>query len=419
MHLKSYRYRLYPTKDQQKLLRDTFFVLSLSYNECLARRKTAYEERGETLTAYDQQKDIASWVGNEPWKERIPHAPGLDIVYAQVRNEVPVRLEKAYKAFFRRAKMGGEKPGFPKFRSARHYDSLSYTQQGFTVEMHDGTRLTNSDVATGHEGNDGPRFQRLKLSKIGSIKVRWHRPLQGKIKTCTIRRTAGGWYACIVCETVSALLPVTDAVVGLDMGLEHLVTTSDSEHIAPAKHLLAAERRLRVAQRRVSRRVGGKGKKSSRRRRKAIWALGRIHQHVANQRRHMAHDTARKLVNRYSLIAVENLNIRGMVRNHHLAKAIMDAAWGQLISVLESKATDAGRQLIKVDPKYTSQICSGCGALVPKKLSERTHRCSECGLVLQRDVNAARNVLTRALRELEVMGAQAGGSREGSRLDRK
>lgn len=387
---RTYRYRIYPTRDQERLLSDTLFLCSLVYNQCLQERTDAWRERGERLTAYDQINRLPEWNDAPPWAERVPGAPSLSIVYSQVRSEVPLRLDKAFEAFFRRVK-AGEKPGYPRFRSARRYDSFTYTQStGFRVDA-----------------PEGSRHGRLRLGKIGSVRIRLHRPIDGKIKRCTIRRQAGGWYACLSCEVEAKPLEPTGEVVGIDLGLEHWITTSDGEHIAPAKHLRAAEKRLKRAQRRVSRRQGGKGKPSSKRRKKAIRQLARAHERVANQRRDTAHKAARALVERYDLIAVEALNIQGMVRNHHLAKSISDAAWGSLLTILASKAEGAGRQVVKVDPRNTSQRCAGCGAIVPKRLKERRHHCPQCGLSLHRDVNAARNVLADALR-LEDVASRSG-----------
>src|SRR5690606_11967286 len=237
--------------------------------------------------AYDQIKQLPIWK-----KEDLR----LNQVYSQVLQDVVRRLDKAFQAFFRRVK-AGEKPGYPRFKSARRYDSFTYPQSGF--------QLQNG---------------RLKLAKIGLVKIKMHRPLQGKVKTLTIRRQAGGWYACFSVEVDPAVLPPSNKAVGVDLGLESFAITSDGEFFPSAKYLRKSERKLKQLQRMVSRR-----QKGSHRRKKAVRQLAKAHAHVANQRRDMAHKIARSLVNRYGLIAVEDLNVKEMLKNHHLAKSISDA----------------------------------------------------------------------------------------------
>jgi putative transposase len=408
--MKAFRYRLYPTKEQETILRDTLFLCNRVYNECLAERKSAWEERKESIKPGDQVKKVQGWQDVAPWSERFPNAPPLSSIYAQVRNEPVARLDKAFQAFFRRVKKG-EKPGYPKFQSARYYDSFTYTQGGFKILLEDRTQLSNGSVARGDESLT-KRYQQLSLAKIGILKIRMHRPISGKIKTCTIRRTASGWYVCFSCEIQEKPLPRSDAKVGIDVGIEHFVTTSDGKHFGNLKPYKKSLDAMRRAQRRVSRRrKGSKSEPSSRRRRKAIRLLARLHEHVANQRKDVAHKVAEELLKMYGTVGVEDLEIGNMLKNHYLAQSISDAGWGQFLTVLQSKAQDAGRLVVKVNARGTSQECSGCGSVVHKDLSVRVHNCPECGLVIQRDVNAARNILKRTLRELEAMSDQSGGSR--------
>jgi len=297
-------------------------------------------------------------------------------------------LDKAFCAFFRRVKTG-ETPGYPRFKGYNRFDSVEFTY------------------------SDGVRFRgnRLYIQHIGEVKVKLHRPIEGKIKTTVIKRQAGRYYACfstereerplLHIEVERPAMEPTGAVVGLDMGISKLVTTSDGAFYEPPKYLRRAEAKLRRLQRKVARR-----QKGSNRRRKAVLHLQQAHEHIRNQRLDTAHKIARKLVNGYDLIAVEDLNTQGMMKNHHLSKSIADAAWNTFITILMSKAEEAGRQVVKVDPKYTSQICSKCGEIVKKEqtgqalsaLSVRVHKCPHCGLVLDRDINAAKNVLARALK---------------------
>lgn len=280
------------------------------------------------------------------------------------------RLDKAFAAFFRRVKAGG-KPGYPRFKGKGRYDSITFPSYG------DGCRL-----------KDG----RLYVQNAGKLKIKLHRPVEGRIKTVTIRRQAEDWYVCFACEVTPDALPESPNAVGVDLGLESFAITSDGEFFPAAKHLRKAERNLKRLQRQVSRR-----KKGSNHRKKAVLQLAKAHLHVANQRKDTAHKVARSLVNRYRLIAVENLQVSNMLRNHHLAKSISDAGWNLFVGILKAKAAEAGRQVIEVDPRNTSQACSGCGVFVPKPLSQRWHPCPECGASLHRDVNAARNILRRAV----------------------
>lgn len=356
---KAYKFRLYPTKEQQVQIQFTLERCRLLYNRLLEERRIAYETNKTTLNYYDQANTF---------NERKKHIPVLKQVHSQVLQDVAKRLDKAFQAFFRRVK-SGETPGYPRFKSVGRYDSFTYPQGGYLLN-----------------GN------KLKLSKIGEVKIKLHRQPQGEIKTCTIIVKNGKYYTCLSCETEPMPLPACDDAVGIDLGVKHLAITSDEEFYEHPKFFRESERKLKRKQRVVSRK-----KKGSNRRRKAIRELAKLHEHIANQRKDNAHKVSRKLVNQYGLIAFENLNVQGMVKNHHLAKSIADASWNQLVQYTTYKAEEAGRRVVLVDPKNTSQLCSNCGEVVPKKLSERIHRCEHCGYVQDRDINAAKNILKRAL----------------------
>ena len=214
--------------------------------------------------------------------------------------------------------------------------------------------------------------------------------MTGTPKTVTLTRRADGWYACIACDTEPEPLPRTGESVGIDVGLESFATLSNGETIANPRLLRRAERQLKTAQRRVSRR-----KKGSERRKKARVLLAKAHLKVRRARLDFCHQVAHGLVARFDTIAVEKLNIKGMVKNHHLAKSISDAGWGLFVSVLTHKAESAARRVIAVNPAYTSQNCFNCGIRVPKKLSVRLHSCPHCGFEAHRDVNAALNILNK------------------------
>jgi putative transposase len=356
---KTYKYRLAPTRAQETVLEEVLWRCRELYNAGLEERKTAWEKCGVTVTFAMQSAQL-------------PHIKDARTEYrdinAQVLQDVLHRLDKTYQAFFRRIK-NGEKPGYPRFHGRDRYSSFTYPQVG----EHGGATL------------DGGI---LNLSKIGRIPIRLHRPIEGTPKTVTISREADGWYACISCADVPVQpLPATGRETGIDLGIEAFATLSDGTRIFSPGWYRKAERVLKTAQRRVSRR-----KRRSNRRREAIKLRSKAHQKVARQRRDFHHKTALALVRENDAIYHEALQPANMVKNHHLAKSISDAGWGAFLTILTHKAAWAGRRVIAVNPAYTSQRCSGCGALVSKGLSVRWHSCPDCGTSLHRDHNAARNI---------------------------
>jgi putative transposase len=357
--LKTLVYKLRPTPSQAVLLTETVETCRHLYNHALAERKTAKHSRGESI-------GFARQCANLPALKR--ESPYLGRVHSQVLQDVLHRVDRAFQAFFRRVK-AGEKPGYPRFKGKGWYDSFTYPQWGNGVKLEQG---------------------RLMLSKIGAIRLHKDRPLEGMPKTCIIVRKADGWYASIACEVAASPLPPTGKAVGVDVGLESFATLSDGTQIANPRYYRAAERKLKQAQRRLSRRVKG-----SDRRRKARDLLAKAHLKVKQARQDFAHKTARALVNDYDHIAVEKLNIRGMVRNHALAKSISDAGWGLFVLILIAKAASAGRVVVEVNPVGTSQVCAQCGESVSKRLAIRWHSCPYCGCELHRDHNAALNILKR------------------------
>ncbi|MCG8350491.1 MAG: transposase, partial [Chloroflexales bacterium] len=352
-------YKLRLTSAQEACLIETVETCRHLYNHALAERKTAWEARGESI-------GFARQCANLPALKR--ESPYLPRVHAQVLQDVLHRLDRAFQAFFRRVK-AGEKPGYPRFKGKGWYDSFTYPQWGNGVKLDGG---------------------RLILSKIGAPRLHKDRPLAGTPKTCTIVRKADGWYASIACAVAPAPLPPTGKAVGVDVGLESFVTLSNGTLIANPRYYRAAERKLKQAQRRLSRRVKG-----SNRRRKARELLAKAHLKVKRARQDFAHKTARALVNDYDHIVVEKLNIRGMVRNHPLAKSIADAGWGLFLRILIAKAASAGRVVVEVNPAGTSQVCAQCGEVVPKRLAVRWHSCPYCSCALHRDHNAALNILKK------------------------
>lgn len=330
------------------------------YNHLLAERRDTFEETGNGISLYSQINRF---------KKLKEESPALREVHSQVLQNVAVRIDLAFKSFFRRVK-AGEKPGYPRFRSATRYDSFTYPQSGFRV-----------------------KGDRVFLSKIGHVKAVVHRPLQGEIKTATVRKTATGkWFVSLSCEVADEPLPESSEAVGVDVGLKDIIATSDGESVPAPKFFRKEEKDLARTQRRLS-----EAPKGSRERAKRRKIVAKVHERIKNKRSNFAHQESRKLVNRYGFIAVEDLGVNRMVKNHCLAKSIADAAWTGLINQLFFKAERAGRTVVKVPPHYTSQDCSSCGHRQIMPLSKRVYDCPSCGLSLDRDTNAAKNILSLGL----------------------
>lgn len=363
MPRKAYKFRLYPTSAQERTLCQTLETCRGLYNSLLSQRKHDYEVLGKSPSFCTQAKQLPGWKKDHP---------ELCEVNAQVLQNVAKRLDLTFEAFFRRVALG-EEPGYPRTKGLGQYDSITYPQVG----AHGGAQLAGDQ---------------LYLSKIGTLEVVLHRPVEGTIKTCTVRRQGDKWFVCFCVEVEEEPLPPSSEAVGIDVGLETFAALSQGELVENPRFFRKEEKGLAKAQRKLARQ-----KRGSRERKKTKKVVGRIHERIRHRRHNFAHQTARKLVNRYGLIAVEALNVSGMVQNHCLAKSISDAAWSLFRTVLTSKAESAGRQVVNVKPAYTSQDCSGCGMRVPKALWVRVHVCPCCGLVLDRDVNAARNLLKIAV----------------------
>jgi putative transposase len=299
--------------------------------------------------------------------------PGLKDVYSQVLQNVAVRIDLAFKAFFRRLRAGA-KPGYPRFRGQGRYDSLCYPQSGFALVG-----------------------QEVRLAKIGNVRLVVHWPLEGTIKTCCIRRTSSGkWFVSFSCEVeFQPQEQAPERAVGIDVGLATFATLSTGEPIANPRFLRRDEADLARKQRRLSRAT--KGSPARRKRKKMV---AQVHERIANRRKNFAHQQARKVVNRFQVVAVEDLSVQRMVHNHCLAKSIADAAWAQFLGYLTYKAEGAGGRVVLVNPAYTSQMCSQCGHRQKLPLSDRVYHCPCCGLVLNRDHNAALNVLALGLQSI-------------------
>jgi putative transposase len=359
----AYKFRMYPTRQQEAQLDLILETCRHLYNLALADRKNAYEVEGISRSYEDQAAMLTAERKNGNFTG----------VYAHCLQEVLRRLNKSFKAFFGRVK-AGEEPGYPRFKGKGWYKSFTYpdSETGYKIE---GSKLT--------------------LSKIGSIRIFKHREVEGKIKTCTIKRDKlGHWYAILVSEIEDIPQIEPKTAIGIDVGLKSLVALSTGETVQYPKYYIKDEKKLTVAQRNLSRK-----KKGSSNRQKAKTKVAKLHQKIQNHRDEFLHQVSRKIVDSADLIVFENLNIQGMLKNHHLAKHIQDHSWGKLIQFTRSKAEKAGKIVELVDARYTSQKCSKCGIMVLKTLADRTHLCPNCGLKMDRDINASVNIRTLGLRE--------------------
>lgn len=358
---KAFRSRLCPTKVQDAELFNQLRLCRNLYNAGLEERIGAYRKAKVTRNYYDQANTLSEI------KEALPEYKG---VYSQVLQDVLKRLDKAYQAFFRRVK-AGQKAGFPRFQGRDRYDSFTYPQSGFSLAQ------------------DG---KSAYFSKVGNVPIRLSRPLEGKVKTATIIHDCGEWYVSYVCEVEAQLQPMTGQSVGIDVGTTHFLITSDGEFVNNPRHFQNAMKKLRVAQRSVSRKTN----KRSNTRRKAVRVVAKLHRKVSRQRLDFHHKQARKLVNENDLIAHENLNVGGMGRGN-LARSIHDVGWSQFFQILAFKAECAGKRVVAVDPRYTSQKCNACGHTEKaNRVNQAKFVCRSCGHTANADHNAALNILGRA-----------------------
>lgn len=362
--LKTFKYRLRPTKKQERILLAHIEECRLLYNQLVCARVQAWEREKQSLSCYDQMKTL-------PMMKQ--QRPEFKQVHSQVLQQVATRVDLAFKAFFRRAKQKGEKAGFPRYKGQSRYDSITYPQ------FSNGCRLDEKG---------------LRLGKIGCLRIVQHRSIEGISKACTITRTATGkWFASIPCDLGD--VPVCEkkqgSDVGIDVGLEKFTTLSTGEKIPHPRFFRREEKALARAQRRWDK--VKKRKKTDPVREKRRKVVARVHERIRNKRHNFAHQTARSLVNRFSMIAHEDLSVKRMLDNKYLSKSISDAAWSMFTDCLTYKAEEAGSVVEPVDPAYTSQDCSKCGHRQKKTLSDRRHKCPCCGLDMDRDHNAAINIL--------------------------
>jgi len=362
MRKTAYKFRLQPTAAQETLLKQTLELCRWTYNETLSTRKNAWETEKKPIGRYDTNKLLPKWKQAKP---------ELSEVYSQVLQNVQERVDLAFRAFFLRVKRG-ETPGYPRFKGFGCYDSFAYPQYGNGVALND-------------EG--------LHLSKIGLVPVVLHReiPSIAVIKRVTIKREVDKWYAVFSVEEETKKGKCGKGIVGIDLGCKTFVTMSDGTTVENPKFLGKAMKKIAKAQRKLGRQTKGTPERA-----KARKVLGKVFQKVNNQRSDFLHKTSRKLVNKYTVLVFEDLNIQQMVQAkpwHSLNRTILDASWDKFVNFCSYKAENAGGKVITVNPKNTSKMCSKCGAIVDKDLSCRVHSCPDCGLILDRDLNASINIL--------------------------
>lgn len=369
---KCYKFRIYPNATQESLIQRTFGCCRFVYNRFLGMRIETYKESGETI-GYVACSALLTQMKNEfQWLREV------DSIALQ---EVLRNLDFAYKNFFRRVKKG-EKPGFPRFKSKRD------SRKSYKTKKHQKDNCIA--VLDTH----------IKLPKLGLVRGAVSKQVLGRILSATVSQNPSGKYFVSVCctDVEIAQYKSTGAVIGLDLGLKDFAVTSDGQTFENHKHLRKSEKRLARLQRQISRK-----KKGSANRDKARIKIAKLHEKIGNQRNDTLHNLTTRLVKDYDLIAIETLKPKNMVKNHHLAKSISDAAWGEFVRQLEYKAIWQHKALVKIDPFYpSSQTCSSCGAKNPKTkdLSVREWVCSGCGMAHDRDMNAAKNILNEGLRLL-------------------
>lgn len=359
--VKSFKYRLYPSAAQVCALEYQLEEAARLYNAALQERRDAWRLQRRSVSFYEQSKQL----------KEIRAAGDTGIASYKIAEDVLHRVREAFQHFFRRVK-SGQRPGYPRFRSAARYDSLSARTPDNGIKLRDGGVFVR-----GVEG---------------AIKCRQHRAITGTVKTASVKREGQRWFVVVVSREIGAFQQVVPSTsVGLDVGLSSFVATSEGETVPAPKFFRSEQRALRKDQRRLAR-----SKHGGARRRKAAMVVAERHRRVRRRRADFTHKLSRTLVDRYDRIAVEDLNIKGLARTR-LAKSIHDAGWRLFLNQLRYKAAWAGKQLVEVDPAGTSQTCV-CGAAVPKTLKDRWHLCTSCGLDAPRDVVSAQIIEARGRR---------------------
>ncbi len=371
---KTYLFRLYPTRKQTRTLEEWLGLCCQVYNAALDERKSAYRIAAVSLSYEDQCRELP---GCKEVCQELAEVP------SQVLQDVVKRVDLAFDAFFRRAS-AGEKSGYPRFKSRLRYHSLTFKQYGNSFNVLDGGKKHRAA---------------LVLAKLGHVKMVMHRAITGTLKTAIVKRTpTGKWYVSLSVQVQGKARDekrplLAEEVVGIDVGLKTFAYLSNGEAITNPRFFRTEEAALARAQRKLAK--APKGTKERARKRKVV---ARIHERIANRRKTFIEQEVSKLIRRFGLLAVEALVVRNMMQNPRLSKSIADASWSQFFKHLQAKAEEAGRQVARVNPAYTSQTCSACGHRQPMPLSVRVYECPQCGLVIHRDHNGSKNILAEAIK---------------------
>lgn len=356
----TYQYRLQVKKSKETKLSAILEKCRLVYNKVLETRKTAWETEKKSMTLFDCNNLIKTWE--------------FEGVHSQVLQDVSARVDKAFKGFFRRVKTKGEKAGYPRFKGYGRYDSITYPQTGFKVKENG---------------------KKLYLSKVGDVKIVKHREMEGIVKTCCVKRNGlGQWFVCFSCEVEDVKqVDNNQKAIGIDVGCKDFAVCSDSSVVKHPHFYKQSENKLKAIQSKYSelKQLPKENKKKI----KVKRLLVKQYLKVKNQRKDFLHKVSHELVKENGIICVEKLNIKKMTEDNwkSLNKSILDGGWYYFKQMLTYKAEWAGKRVVEVNPAYTSQICSKCGATVKKELDEREHNCPHCGLKCNRDLNASLNIL--------------------------
>lgn len=393
--IRAYKFLLRPTARQTAALGEMLRDHCSLYNGALHERRDAYRHSSKTTVRYGDQsaqlKDIRTF---DPERQG---RWSFSSQQATLR-----RSDKAFAAFFRRVK-AGQTPGYPRFKGVGHFDTVTFPKDG------DGCRWDS----TPHD-----RQTRVRLQGVGHVRVHQHRPVQGRVKTISVKREGTRWYAVLACDNVPAEeLPPTGAIVGIDMGVTHFLTTSDGEHVANPRFLQAMAEELAEAQRRLAT-FPKRTRQRTKRHRTAARKAAELHAKIRRQRADFHHKTARALVADHDVIAHERLNTAGMTKapapkadpeqpggflpngaaaKAGLSRSILDAGWAQFLGILANKAESAGRLMVPVDARNTSRTCPDCGHVAKEnRVTQERFRCTACGFTANADHVGATNVLNRA-----------------------
>jgi putative transposase len=385
---RSYKFLLRPTRRQEATLGACLEATRQLYNAALEERREAWRMGHHQVTFYGRDAQLKEIRAEDP--ERYGRW-SFSCERAAIR-----RLDRAFQGFYRRVK-AGEKPGYPRFKGRGWWDSIEWPEGN-------GSRW---------DSVPHPKVTRVYFVGVGHVRVHQHRAVKGRVKTITAKREGGRWYLVLSCDDVPAeLLEPTGSPIGIDMGVASFLTASDGTQVPNQRHLAATAERLAAAQQELARK-----KRGSTRRKKTAARVARLHGTVARQRLDHAHQTALALVRAHDVIAHENLEIanmtarakpcpadgggyapNGAAAKSGLNKSINDAGWGIFLRVLSAKAESAGRQVIAVNPRHTSQRCAECGHTeAGNRVTQAVFRCLACGHQAHADVNAARNILRAGL----------------------